>query len=222
MVYRRRIRRFRRKSGYRRRPFTRYRKTFRKRVRKAQLQNSELKQANTQVNAAVSSGFQYYNMSPNIPQGAGDNERIGNEIMSRNFQIKCRINARIKQNPVGPGTSNIWARILIVYPRKYSNVEAQNFITALNFPGLGLIDQDNWIVWYDKWVTLNPNSDFYHGYPKTLCFKFNKRFYSKMIFGRGASVQPEKGPWMIINHDSTPTDQELTFQGYFKLSYKDI
>lgn len=222
MAPRYRLRRFRRRSTFRRRYPRRYRKTFKKRVRKVMYQLSELKQATLNLSGSVNTGTQYFNMSPNIPQGPGDDERVGNEIMSKNYQLKFRLNSRIKQNPVGAGTQNIWVRILIVYPRKLSNVEATNFINATNFPLNGLIDQDNWIVWMDRWLMLNPTQDFYRGSPKTATVIFNKRFYSKMLFGRYSSVQVEKGPFLIICNDAIVTDQELTISGYGKLSYKDV
>lgn len=142
--------------------------------------------------------------------------------MSRNFQTKIVLNARVAQNPIGNSDSNIWVRVYIIYPRKFSNVEAINYINNINFPLLGMCDQDNWIIWYDKWFMLSSNQQINNLTPKTKRIVFNKRFYSRMLFANSSANQPEKGPFMIIVTDHSITANTITVQGYSKLSYKDV
>lgn len=222
MVYRRRLRR-RFPRRIRRRSFRRYRTSFRKKVKRTLLQTAELKNASTTIaNQYVNVNYTRLNLTPSIPQGAGDNERVGNKIMSRNYQVKLHFLLGAAQNPPGDVRGLRYVRVYIVWPRKLSNVEAINYLNAGNFPLFGLMDQDNWIVWYDRSFTIAYDSDANPTYRKDFRIIFNKRFYAGLEYVNAVSVQAVKGPWMIVVHNIDVVTNTLIMNGYNKLTYKDI
>lgn len=148
MVYRRRLRR-RFPRRIRRRYYRRNRTTFGKKVRRTLLKAAELKQATSTFNLNASNFYKTTLAPVNIPQGAGDNQRVGNVIMSRNWQLKLNFLAQAVQNPTtNDGIYRM--RVVIVWPRKFSTTDAANAIGLSSFPLETMIDPDNWIIWYDK------------------------------------------------------------------------
>lgn len=221
MVYRRRIRR-RFTRRIRRRPYGRNRTSFRKKVRRTLLQAAEQKQASSNFDLGLSNFYKTSFAPVTIPQGPGDNQRIGNAIMARNWQLKVNFQANTVQNPAGDGNGLYQMRFLIVWARKLSVNDAISAIGLTAFPLTSMIDQDNWIVWYDKTFnfafngTIHPNVRQYHR------IVFNKKFFCKLEFANAAATIPTKLPYIIIVTNHPTGAFEWRIQGYCKLSYKDI
>lgn len=209
-----RSRRYRR-YGRRNRRYGRRRtygtRRFKKGVRRTVYQMAECKQASYNITFPHTGSVIYVPLTPDVNQGSGDGQRIGNVIRARNFQVKININST-------PG--NISAvRVFIVWPRKLSFGDAVNLINNTNFPNVGLVDQDNWIVWYDKIHFLQQPAVY--GRSQTRRLVFNKRFFAKLEYRTGTAVAPNKSPYIIFNCPYVST-QLYTVEGYCKMSYKDI
>lgn len=214
-------RRFTRRYG-RTRPVRRYRKTFRKKVRRVILQNAELKQAVTNLNEDVAIDYQRWDLGPAIAQGPGDNQRIGNNIMSKNFQVKCFFRPFDVQNPIGDVNQVGYCRVYIVWPRTFSRPQAISNLNSTNFPLFGMMDQDNWIVWYDRAFSLTSHPERFPTTPLLYRMNFNKKFFCKLEFPTSSETLANKTPWMIIVHNFANTTFRLTVRGYIKMSYKDV
>lgn len=220
MVYRRRLRR-RFPRRIRRRYYRRNRTTFGKKVRRTLLKAAELKQATSTFNLNASNFYKTTLAPVNIPQGAGDNQRVGNVIMSRNWQLKLNFLAQAVQNPT-PNDGIYRMRVVIVWPRKFSTTDAANAIGLSSFPLETMIDPDNWIIWYDKTFFFTFNNQIHPATKQTCRIVFNKRFYSRLDFGSSASTVPTKLPYLVWITDHPVTGFNWVATGYVKLSYKDV
>lgn len=210
--------RSRRRSKFPRRRFVgRGRASFRRKVKSVLYKTAELKQVANPLNqeVLVSGDTTRWSLCPAVSQGPGDNQRIGNTIMSRNFQIKVWLGAG------GNNAALTLIRIFLVWPRKFSRADAIAGITSTTFPLFGMIDQDNWIVWMDKSIQLTAQPNLNPTINQIYRFEYNKRFYSKIEYRASGDTLPNKAPWMVIIHNSNAANS-LTINGYFKMSYKDI
>lgn len=159
---------------------------------------------------------------PTVAQGAGDNQRIGNNIMSRNFQVKVIIRPSDVQNPVGNVNLVGYMRIFIVWPRKFSRPQAISNLNNTNFPLYGMVDQDNWIIWMDKFITLTSHPEINSTTRSHFRLEFNKRFFAKLEYPTSSETLAVKTPWMIIVHNFDVTTWNVNVRGYIKCSYKDV
>lgn len=207
--YRSRTRRYRRPS----RRFVRKGRSFSRKVKSVMYRTTENKQVNYNVNTIPSSTIVYFRFANSIVQGAGDNQRIANQVFARGWSAKFEFTCPTNQSP------NI--RIWVVWPRALSSSDATAAITASNFPLTGVVDQDNWIVWEDTTFHMQNPADY--GRPNYYRWEFYKRFPVKLEWPSAADVIPKKNAYIVIN---TPylgvgtSGYNLT--GYVKLSYKDI
>lgn len=215
MPLRRRLR-FRRRRTFRR-TFRSFRPTFRKRVRRVLFQTSELKQTVSTLGTELVSDITSNAFITSIPQGPGDNQRIGNQIRARNFQAKFNLDLSAT---TGNEDDMKYVRVYIVWPRKLSSNDAANLITTANFPLQGMPDQDNWIYWYDKTFRMQMNA--VNGTTKGVRVVFNKRFYPKLEFTNSGAVIPNKIPFVIWVWNSNAIDFSLNLAGFLKVTYKDI
>lgn len=215
---RRRLRFRRRRIG------RRYRRTFRrsfaKKVKSVMYRASECKNSAFSINTLINDNITYIEMVPSIGQGPGDNQRIGNKIMSRNFQLKLTITCNESQNPTA--AQLVYFRMYIVWPRKFSRTDAIAAATAGNFPLFGVVDQDNWIIWKDMRWQMSSNPTVYQTYKQTMNITFNKRFFAGLEYRAASATFPNKGPLIVIVNNQDVLQTQLLYRGYTKLSYKDI
>lgn len=225
-----RKRRFRSKSRFRRRKSRRVSRVFRKKVQSVMFKTSELKWTTSTVDQLLGDGMgleTFYAVPfPTIAQGAGRNQRIGNRIFIRNFQIKLTMN-------VASGTSDpllgypIWMRMYFVFPKKWSHTEASGHVVATDFPLFTMADHDNWVFWKDTFAfPINPDAltgagNLLGNSYKT--FSINKKFPMGANFVNSADTFPEKMPFLIINATTlVGKTVQVHLLGYVKISYKDI
>lgn len=221
MPRRYRLRR-RRRFGLRRRYFRRTRTSFRAKVRRTLYQTAELKQG-ASLFALNSSNFYKTTFAPvSIAQGPGDNQRIGNVIRARNWQLKLNFLATSIQNPVGSGDGVYQMRLMIVWPRKFSTDTAAAAITDTTFPLFNMIDQDNWIIWYDKTFNFCYNGEVHPKVTQYVRVVFNKRFYAKLEFAQSSATIPTKLPHIVWHTNHPQFAFNWKVDGYVKVSYKDI
>lgn len=214
--------RFRRRRTSFRRYFRGNRSSFRKKVKRVIYRMAELKNASGTIATTAGSNLWYYKFCPDIPQGAGDNNRVGNVIFTRNFQMKVTVSMASVQNPVGNPNIITQVRMFIVWPRKLSDLDAVTALTSANFPLTGMIDQDNWIVWRDMSFFMTSNTAINQRTDQVKRVVFNKRFPAKSIFDNSAAVKPEKMPYIIWRTDHAILDNNFNVNGYLKITYKDI
>lgn len=179
---------------------------------------SELKQVATSISNVGASTCDYIQFFPNMPQGAGDNQRIGNRVATRYFSFRLRF-------AFTPGAQ--WAnatplnlRLYVVWPRDASRSDALSLINETNFPTFGLQDQDNFIIWKKQDMILS-NGSFY-GERRFQWVKFAKRFIWKAEFKQGTDTQPMKMPYLVISSNYLAGQQNYSVVGYVKVSYRDI
>jgi hypothetical protein len=215
-MFRRRLRRRFRRRIKRRGSTRTYRKTFGRKVKSVLYQTAELKQQSNNIGQTLPANILRINMAPTIVQGSGDNQRIGNTIMARNWQIKLWYELF--------GNSSVLTRfrVFIVWPRKLSRSEAISQITTTNFPLYGMIDQDNWIVWHDRSYQITATPVNNPTINQLIRWEFNKRFPAKLEYKNAGEDTPTKEPWFIIVHDNNILLNNFNITGYIKLSYKDI
>nr|QKI29015.1 Cap [Kummerowia striata CRESS virus] len=209
-------RRSRRRYGRSSKRYFRPSRTFRKKTRRVIYGMSELKQVSTSITANINTGFSFIRFMPQVTQGPGDNQRIGNRIRARYFTMKVEVGV---DGSAAPGAYSV--RLYIVWPRKLSDNDAQSVMTSINFPLETMPDQDRWIFWKDYKFSLS-NTGIY-GSPKERNLTFYKRYPVGLSFGGASNVYPEKMPYIIWNTDAPGTATGLvTIRGYIKVSYKDI
>lgn len=209
-------RRFIRRRGYRRG----YRKTFTKRVKATIMRTAELKNVTTTVNTMLNTILNTVKLVPSIAQGAGDNQRIGNKVMSRNFQIKLQFTLTPVQGAISEEIRQM--RLIIVWPRTMSDTDAVAQINTSNFPINNIVDQDNWIIWMDKTVNWTAYPLLYPAYRQTYRLEFNKRFFCTLEWKNSGTGTSTKTPYLIIVSDHNAGYENMTVRGYAKLSYKDV
>lgn len=220
---------FRRKrygrSRFRRRTFRKSypRKSFKKRVMSAVYKYAELKQISGNFNSNITTSTTLVKfINNNIPQGPGDNQRIGNTIMSRNWQFKFVMQIADLQNPVGDVNVIKWFRVRIVWPKKMDYASASAYINSTTFPIYGMTDPDNFIIWYDKTFALTSHPELSPQASNILNFRFNKRFTAKLEFKQGTDSEPVKQPIIVFSGFPDVATWQWSWNGYAKLSYKDI
>lgn len=138
--------------------------------------------------------------------------------MSRNFQLKFWLNIIPKGLPQDPII--FYVRIYIVWPRQFSRTNAIGALTNANFPLIGMVDQDNWIIWKDQSYTVSTSPGSTMAL-QSRYITFNKRFFCSLEYPTGTENLATKTPWMIIVHNVNVDNYDLRVQGYQKMSYKD-
>lgn len=203
---RRRTRRYARGSNLR----------FSKRVKRVMYSNAEPKQVSLTWSGTSAALFNYTTMYPDVVQGTGDNQRIGNQIMGRKLYARGLFAFRTLANY---DQSSYQIRIYIVFPRTLSASDSVSLITAANFPFQGLPDQDNFIYWYDKTFRLGTGA---YGEPRQMVWNFAKTFNHKIYFTAYNNITAKKNPFIIIASNYAATNKTHDFNVYVRWGYKDI
>lgn len=228
----RRRRTFRRRSFRRRRPSYGYKRGYRrfsKGVKRVVYRMSELKQVAYNLGTAASPTVLVNNnvnifVMPQIAQGPGDNQRIGNRVFGRWLQYNFKIT-----------TTAVLADVVfdfviyIIWPRKFSQNDALAAITFSNFPVYELPDQDNW--YYKKILKFSQTNQDGSGGSGYLNAKSDRwfRFYIPcnrgFEFPNAVSNSINKQFYMVISNQivtGTSANATHTIKGHCKLSYKDM
>ena len=214
-----------RRRTFRRRSYRRFARrsrgtarTFRRKVRSTIYRMSETKQGvRTLDNVAFTEAITYLPLVPLIAQGPGDNQRIGNKVMSQWFTINLFF--YVRKSPSATIETDKTFRIYIVWPKNTSSSDTTAMFTSANFPLHGLPDQDNFIYWKDQKYFTHTTSEF--GRKDYINLKMYKRFRYHIEFKSSGNTEAPKMPYMVI---STVADPNVTTQvsGYIKMSFKDI
>lgn len=205
-----------RRSSFRR--FTRPSRSFRRNVRSTIYRMSESKQGSRPYAASLlTTTITYFPLTPDISQGPGDNQRIGNKVMSNWFTIKMNF----QLFPVVAGTvldKNI--RIWVVWPKNSSVSDTTSLFTSTNFPMFGMPDQDNFYYWRDQLYFRNTVAE--PGRPDYIQFKMYKKFRYHLQYKQSGDTQPLMQPYLVVNYVPDPANLTFAVNGYIKMSYKDI
>lgn len=214
---RRRFSNFRRRG--RRRVFRRtryYPKRSRNFVKRTVMGMAETKQATFNINNTYTNQLTQWQLFPQIPQGSGDNQRIGNKVRGRWLTVNLTMRYQAGDNEDGLPVD---CRLYIVWPKlTVSDSDAQ--VNLTNFPLFQLPDQDNFFYWKDYQFVIAPGNMAMER--RSFKLKWYKRIPYQFEFRKQADTLPSKMPLMILVCNQRISVSSLAIGGYVKFSYKDI
>lgn len=207
----RRMRRFKRRRVFKRKRLI---PTI-KRVMKKEMETKQVNFQFSQTNSTLS----YVALAPNVPQGPGDNQRIGTRIQTKNYMADLTL---FYGNGSTSTTNLVNCRIYVAYPRELSGSDAVTQITPANFPVFNRHDEDNWVIWKMWDFCLGPlNTANDNGITYRKKIRYFKKWNAHHQFKSAAVGDVVKTPFMIFANDSNALTGVANMTGYTRMAYID-